>query len=647
MRVVTTVALGFVLVANLHAHEGGVKNQKPTKAQKDLDLAAQQMKRAKAKAAAAGHYNCCVRPSCDLCLRLHGVCNCARNVAAGKGACGECYAGWLAGRGAVKGVDVKSLRLFPAEEQVATNDRPDLNLSPEIKEAVESLLRAKKTLAAEKRFNCCVRGGCGHCAKEASCTCGQDLAADASKKTGKRKGVCGDCLDGWRAGKGLFPGIPLSDVTLEPMDSMDASMGPGGGESSGRYSSGTSQEPHATPMEMISKPLGNWNLMFNGTLFGVYTDQTGPRGRDKIFSTNWFMGMASRRLGPGTFTVHTMLSLEPLTITGRRYPLLFAEGETAYGVPIINGQHPHDFFMELAASYQIPLGEKTAINFYGGPRGEPALGPPAFPHRLSASEDPVAVISHHLQDSTHIASNVATVGITRGPVTLEASGFHGREPGENRWILDSGGIDSFSTRLTITPTQSWSGQFSIGRINKREATHPLRPSLRTTASIMYVRPLATGHWATSLIWGRNNDLAYTQLPNVPPFPIVTSSEFSPRHIVTVPTRIPQQIYNSFLAESTVLFQNKNWIWGRAELADKDSLLLYEEDPFVLLVNEDRYARVQAYTVGYERELPRALSWLKQGVGGQVTAFVAPPSLAPVYGSHPWGVQLFFRLRISR
>jgi hypothetical protein len=300
--------------------------------------------------------------------------------------------------------------------------------------------------------------------------------------------------------------------------------------------------------------------------------------------------------------------------------------------------------MELAASYQIPLGEKTALNFYGGPRGEPALGPPAFPHRLSASEDPVAVISHHLQDSTHIASNVATVGITHGPVTLEASGFHGRETGENKWVLDSGGIDSFATRLTITPTARWSGQFSIGRINKREATHPLRPSLRTTASLMYVRPLATGHWASSLIWGRNNDLAYTQLPNVPVLPL---PRLKPLPVVTVPTRIPRQIYNSFLAESTLLFKNKNWVWGRAELADKDSLLLYEEAPFVLLVNEDRYARVQAYTAGYERELPRALNWLKQGIGGQVTAFVAPPVLQPVYGSHPWGVQLFVRLRVGR
>ena len=63
----------------------------------------------------------------------------------------------------------------------------------------------------------------------------------------------------------------------------------------------------------------------------------------------------------------------------------FQEGETAFGVPIINGQHPHDFFMELSASYQLRLGERTVLNLYGGPRGEPALGPPSYPHRVSVN----------------------------------------------------------------------------------------------------------------------------------------------------------------------------------------------------------------------------------------------------------------------
>src|SRR5699024_6480593 len=148
---------------------------------------------------------------------------------------------------------------------------------------------------------------------------------------------------------------------------------------------------------------------------------------------NWAMLMASHRAGPGTLTLRAMLSAEAATVTKKRYPLLFAGGETANGIPIINGQHPHDFFMELAASYKVPIGEKTSVHIHGGPGGEPALGPTASPHRASASENPAGTISHHLQDSTHIATNVVMAGATHGPVRLEVSGFLGREPDEQRW----------------------------------------------------------------------------------------------------------------------------------------------------------------------------------------------------------------------
>lgn len=422
---------------------------------------------------------------------------------------------------------------------------------------------------------------------------------------------------------------------------MDA-MSPGVGSDGGWYASGTSIVPRSAPMEMMHKQFGDWTTMFSAVAFGVYSAETGPRGRDKIFSPNWTMLMASRRLGPGTLTLHSMLSLEELTITNRRYPTLFQTGETAYGIPIINGQHPHDLFMELAASYQIKLGDETALNFYGGPRGEPALGPTAFPHRISNSENPMAVLAHHEQDSTHISGSVITAGITHRWITLEASGFHGREPDEKRWGIETGAIDSFATRLTITPATNWSGQVSIGRINNREATHPLQDTLRSTASITYVRPLEKGHWASTVIWGRNNDLAYTALPG-----LIALPGLQPHHIVTVPTRIPRQIYSSYLAESTVRWKTRNWTWGRIESVDKDSTLLYEESPLVLLVDERRFARIQAYTAGYERELPTPVHWLSPAIGGQFTLYHAPPQLASVYGKSPVGVQLFLRFRVGQ
>ena len=214
-------------------------------------------------------------------------------------------------------------------------------------------------------------------------------------------------------------------------------------------SSGTSVEPISTPHDMLMKHLGAWMLMFHGVAFVNSQQQTGSRGGDKVFGTSWFMPMVQRSLGPGTFTGRVMLSLDPATITNRRYPELFQVGETAYGNPIVDGQHPHDFFMELALLYDLKLGENTLLSFYGAPVGDPAMGPTAFAHRTSASEDDLAPLGHHLQDSTHIANDVVTVGLTYKIARIEASGFHGREPDEFRWNIDTGPLDSWSARLTL------------------------------------------------------------------------------------------------------------------------------------------------------------------------------------------------------
>ena len=198
--------------------------------------------------------------------------------------------------------------------------------------------------------------------------------------------------------------------------------------------------------------------MFRGNVFILDEQQTGPRGADKFFSTNWLMGMAQHKLGNGLFTIRNMLTIEPATVTDRRYPLLFQQGETAYGVPIADGQLPHDFVMELAVLYDLKLSENALFSFYFAPVGDPAIGPTAYPHRASASEDPVAALSHHQQDSTHVAADVITGGLTYCILRIEASGFH--EPDEFRWDIDQGKIDSWPARLTIQPRRNWSGHYS-------------------------------------------------------------------------------------------------------------------------------------------------------------------------------------------
>jgi len=109
--------------------------------------------------------------------------------------------------------------------------------------------------------------------------------------------------------------------------------------------SGTDAEPNSTPASMLMTSKGSWTLMFHGEGFLSELQQSGPRGSDKLFSTNWWMPMAQRKFGKGTLTIRTMLSFEPATVSNRRYPELFQQGETAFGLPIVDGQHPHDFFM--------------------------------------------------------------------------------------------------------------------------------------------------------------------------------------------------------------------------------------------------------------------------------------------------------------
>src|SRR5436309_3513884 len=192
----------------------------------------------------------------------------------------------------------------------------------------------------------------------------------------------------------LFVPAAHAQMTMPGMAAMENTVG--------FLSSGTSVEPKITSESapMIHTSLGNWTLMVHANGFVADTQQSGPRGKDKLFSLNWLMPMVSRDFGRQTVTLRTMLSLEPATVSQRRYPELFQSGETAYGLPIVDGQHPHELFMEIAGRYDFRVSERTRLFLYGGPLGEPALGPTAYPHRASASENVVAALGHHQQDST-------------------------------------------------------------------------------------------------------------------------------------------------------------------------------------------------------------------------------------------------------
>jgi len=377
--------------------------------------------------------------------------------------------------------------------------------------------------------------------------------------------------------------------------------------------SGTSAQPNSTAEPMVMRSKSNWMFMFHGEAFVSDIQQSRPRGDDKFFSTNWFMPMAQRRFKRSELTLRTMISLEPATVTNRFYPLLFQQGETAFGKPINDGQHPHDFFMELAALYNVRLSEHTLLSFYAAPVGDPAMGPSAYAHRASASEDPVASLGHHLQDSTHIADDVLTEGLTYKSARIEFSGFHGREPDEFRWNIDHGAIDSWSTRLTVQPDQNWSTQYSFAHLTSPEQLRPGEDVQRMTASVMYNRPLARGSWASTLLWGRNHVL------------------------------LTGQVFNGYLAESTLQFAHSNHVWGRIENVDRTNELLLGKQPEPQGFNEEFLARIQAYTAGYDHDF-KLIPGLATAFGGQVTLYGKPEFLNPIYGQHPAGVILFVRIR---
>jgi hypothetical protein len=433
--------------------------------------------------------------------------------------------------------------------------------------------------------------------------------------------------------------------------------------------SGTSVEPASTPASMLMQQFHGWMLMLHGSAFIADTQQhaasnpSGPspatceqfnfpcatpvtRGGDKLFSTNWLMPMAIRQLGQngryGQLTLRTMLSLEPATISGRQYSELFQQGETAFGKPIIDGQHPHDFFMELAALYDIRLGERTLISLYAAPIGDPAIGPTAYPHRLSASEDPIAALGHHQEDSTHIAFNVFTGGLTWRWLRFEESGFHGAEPTEQCWGFQPSpnghAVDSYSSRITFSPTQNWTSQYSIAHIVSPEALYPGEDQQRQTASIMYNRPFgvhhdtitmpnmdmaapSTGNWSTTLLWGRTKSLPQ-------------SGDDS-------------SIENSYLLESLLKFRTRNYVWTRIENAGRSNeLLLPPGSALPPNFSESPIGHVAAYTFGYDRDY-RLIPHLLTAPGGQFTTYTTPAPLISTYGSHPWGVVAFVRFRLSQ
>jgi hypothetical protein len=392
-----------------------------------------------------------------------------------------------------------------------------------------------------------------------------------------------------------------------------------------RESSGTSWQSESTPHEGIHLMLKDWMLMMHGSINAIYDKQGGRREDDKTFSNSMFAFMAQKELEKGTFGFRSMLSLDPL-MGKSGYPLLLQNGETADGItPLIDRQHPHDLFMELACTYSIPLSDESSMFTYFGLPGEPALGPPAFMHRFSGMDSPSAPITHHWLDSTHITYGVSTLGFIWKNIKIEGSLFNGREPDQSRWDIESPKFDSASARLSFNPSQDWAIQASFGYIDSPEQLEPNIDTRRTTVSASYNKSFnhtngSTGSpslepsraksrdWQTTFAWGRNNN-------------------------------IPGNVLDGFLLESAINIHETHTLFSRIERVEKDELFT-EGDP----LHGDKFT-VNKITFGYIYDLP-AWKHMKWGIGASYDINIIPDKMKPSYGKNPAGYMLFVRLKLA-
>ncbi|WP_041257921.1 hypothetical protein [Fibrella aestuarina] len=407
------------------------------------------------------------------------------------------------------------------------------------------------------------------------------------------------------------------DISFAPMGSMSHALSRN--LPMNRNGSGTSWMPDRTPMYAYMKHSmsdNKWMYMLHYSVFLRHTNQnfTNPTGRGRearIDAPNWAMGMAQRTVGKrGLFTAKLMVSLDPLTVGNGGYPLLFQTGESFRGQPLVDRQHPHDLFSELSVSYSHAFSRDADAFVYVGYPGEPALGAPAFMHRISSFNNPDSPLSHHWIDATHITFGVATAGFRYKIAKLEVSSFTGREPDEFRYNFDRPRFDSYSYRVSVNPTAGLALQFSQGMIKSPELLHAGEDVSRTTASLLHSAQFGAGdrYITSSLIWGMNSHDGVNE--------------------------------NAYLAE-TSLQLGRLALYGRYENVTKsiDELGLSAttaEAADHTLVNIDNL------TLGTNWRLLRMAN-TDLAVGTQLTVGLPSATLRPLYGNAPLSGQLYLRL----
>jgi hypothetical protein len=270
--------------------------------------------------------------------------------------------------------------------------------------------------------------------------------------------------------------------------------------------------------------------------------------------------------------------------------------------------------MELSGAYAHAISGVVGVEVYGALAGEPALGPTAYPHRPSAMPSPIAPISHHWLDSTHISFGVVTVGAYGRQWKLEGSAFNGREPDETRYDLDLAALDSFSGRIWFLPDAHWALQASAGRLREAEERPRGAPRAdvdRATASATFAIPFGErGSFTGTAGWGRNSEQGHAT--------------------------------NAMLLESALALRDRDVFFARIEAAQKTA-----EDLVLPARAEDEGRSLGKLAVTYVRQLEARFgsSGVLLGVGAGASLSRVPAPFEGAYGRRwPYGFIVFLNAR---
>lgn len=376
-----------------------------------------------------------------------------------------------------------------------------------------------------------------------------------------------------------------------------------------RDASGTGWLPDATPMYGVHREWNGWELRLNGAVFLQGISEPGDRHRtggfqtQQVVSTNWGMAMARRSVGGGRFGIRTMLSAEPWTVSRCGAINYLAVGEVCDSDTVHDRQQPHDFVMELAVDYERRVRGQWLWQIYAGLAGEPALGPPGYPHRPSAMGNPSAPLTHHWLDSTHVTFGVVTSGLRNRRWKFEGSVFNGREPDNSRVDLNLGAFDSGSARVSFLPSDRWALQVSGARLRVATSDFPFpnQPAdTRATLSATYHRPFgSSGIWATTAAFGVNH----------------------------ARERVALGVFDGTsaagLIESSATFSDRHTVFGRGEFGGMPAHHLHAHEYSLLTVP---IGKVQA---GYVRHF-KVTKGLVPGIGAAGALSLVSRELAPRY-----------------